>query len=136
MWAGLQMQQSQQNQQLRLQQFAPATGVPLRGTVTDATGAAVALRAASWPVRSQSTGDTVRTSTNNRGEFLAQQIPGDQYQLSVSAAGFRSESVNGAVPANGTPAPVNVRLDAGAAADSLTVQAQAAAQHANGGAGA
>ncbi len=85
------------------------------------------LPSASVAVRSQSTGDTVRTSTNDRGEFLAQQNPGDLYQLSVSAPGFRSESVNGAVPASGTPAPVNVRLDAGAAADSLTVQAQAAA---------
>jgi hypothetical protein len=112
------MMQSQQQQQM-FRQVAP---VPLRGRVTDPTGAAVP--SATVTVQAGA-GDAVSTATNDRGEFSATAQPGENYQLSVSRPGFRTEVVNGAAPANGAPEPVNVRLNVGAAAETVEVTAQA-----------
>jgi hypothetical protein len=84
--------------------------VPLRGTVTDSTGAAI--RSASVVVKSLGTGEAKTTSTGEHGEFIAPAVPG-AYQISVSAPGFRTSTVNGIVPASGTPEPVNLQLGVG-----------------------
>lgn len=87
--------------------------VPLRGTVTDSTGAAI--RSAAVVVKSLGTGEAkaTTTSTGEHGEFSAPAVPGSAYQISVSAPGFRTATANGIVPASGTPEPVNLQLAVG-----------------------
>lgn len=133
----LPMQQAQQVQsEARLQalpsraHLAPAntllprTDVPVRGVVTDASGAGV--RSATVVVKSLSTGEAMSASTDDRGEFHTSGVPGGVYQISASAPGFRNATVVRAVPAYGTPEPVNVTLDVGATAETVEVTASAA----------
>jgi len=99
----------------------PQITVPLHGTVTDRTGAGI--RSASVVVKSLATGAAITTSTDEHGEFSAPEAPGGVYQISASAPGFRPATVSSVTPALGTPEPVNVRLDVGAAAETVVVTA-------------
>jgi hypothetical protein len=102
--------------------LAPAF-FPVHGTVTDAAGAAVP--SANVEVKSVATGEVFRTDTNERGEFNAPVPPGGAYQISASARGFRTAAVSGVTPASGMPEPVNLRLEVGAAAESVEVSTTA-----------
>jgi hypothetical protein len=101
--------------------FEPAT-VPLRGVVTDASGDRI--QSASVVVKSLATGEVVKASTDDRGEFNASAAPGSAIQVSASAPGYRSMTVSQTVPASGTPEPVNLRLDIGSTASTVEVTAQ------------
>jgi hypothetical protein len=119
-----------QSQQAAGQIYNPSAGnsfleqvrVPLRGTVIDSTGAVVPSASVAVHLAD---GATVNTSTDARGEFSANAVPGSDYQVSVSKPGFRQAVVTGATPPNGIPAPVNVRLDLGAPAETVEVTASA-----------
>jgi len=100
-----------------------SSNVPLRGKVTDATGAVVP--SASVAVKSLATGETLNTSTDAKGEFSAPEKPGSNYQISASKPGFNAATVNQATPVNGPPDPVNLRLDVGATAETVEVTAAA-----------
>jgi len=78
-------------------------------------------------VRSLATGAAVTTSTNERGEFNAPEVPGRAYEVSASAPGFRTATVSHVTPALGTPEPVNLRLDVGSATESVVVTGSAGA---------
>jgi len=93
--------------------------LPVHGTVTDATGAAVP--SANVEVKSVVTGEVLRLATNERGEFIAPVPPGGAYQISASAPGFRTATVSGVTPASGMPAPVNLRLEVGASTEAVVV---------------
>jgi hypothetical protein len=99
------------------------SGIPIRGTVTDASGAKIP--AANVVVRSLATGETVNTATDAKGEFTAPEKPGSAYQISASAPGFKATTVSQVAPATGAPEPVNLRLDVGAANDTVQVEAAA-----------
>jgi hypothetical protein len=114
--------------------FLQSGSVPVRGTVTDATGAAVP--AANVVVKSLATGETVNTATDAKGEFTAPEKPGSTYQISASAAGFKATTVSQVSPVTGTPEPVNLRLDVGAAAETVQVEANASLVPATGAAAA
>ncbi len=131
-----QAQSSQTRERLQSQQpsiqFAPSTrngllasdNVPVRGTVTDATGAAVP--SANVIVKSLATGETVNTATDSKGEFTAPEKPGSTYQISASAPGFKATTVSQVTPPTGAPEPVNLRLDVGNTAETVEVTAAAA----------
>jgi hypothetical protein len=107
--------------------FLASANVPVRGTVTDASGAGIG--SANVVVRSLATGETVNTSTDSKGEFIAPEKPGSAYQISASAPGFKATTVSQATPVTGAPEPVNLRLDVGAATETVEVTAAAAPIH-------
>jgi len=117
------MQQSQQTQslgQLKASNgFLSPSPVPVQGTVTDATGAAIP--SAQVLVKSLATGDTVKTSTDDRGQFTAPETPGP-YLVTASAPGFQTVTLRDAAP--GTP--LNLTLQVGASAETVEVTAAAA----------
>jgi hypothetical protein len=116
-----QLQQAQQRQtaeQLRPRFAAVAMQVPLRGVVTDASGAAI--RSASVVVKS-ATGQVVATSTDERGEFNAAATRGSTYEISASAPGFQQAKATGTTPPSGTPEPVKLKLDVGSVNESVEV---------------
>jgi hypothetical protein len=124
-----QSQQPQQFQQFQTQarpqaivgNILPRTPVPVHGTVTDATGAAVP--SATVVLKSLTTGETINTSTNERGEFSASEVPGSTYEISATKLGYRTASVRDVAPLEGTPAPVNLTLQVGATAEAVEVTA-------------
>jgi hypothetical protein len=124
---GLQMQQAEQSQQSQTQgrlqnSFVPASPEPVRGTVTDATGAAIS--SAQVLVKSLATGQTVNTSTDDRGQFTAAELPGSPYAVTASAPGFQPATLRDVTPAT----PVKLMLQVGATADSVEVTAAAPVQ--------
>jgi hypothetical protein len=122
-----QSQQSQQQFQIRARQAAvagnilPQIPVAVHGTVTDASG--VGVPSATVALKSLTTGETVNTSTNERGEFSASEMPGSTYEISASKLGFRTASAKDIAPLNGAPAPVNLTLQVGAATETVEVTA-------------
>jgi len=116
-----QAQQSQTQGQLKTyNSFLPPSPVPVRGTVTDASGAAVP--SAQVLVKSLATGQTVNTSTDDHGQFTVPELPGSPYQVTASAPGFQTATLRDVARAT----PVNLTLQVGAAADSVEVTAAAA----------
>jgi hypothetical protein len=114
-------QQQQPQTQGRLQNsFLSPSTVPVRGTVTDATGAAVP--SAQVLVKSLATGDTVKTSTDDHGQFTAPETPGSPYLVTASAPGFQTATLRDVTPAT----PVKMTLQVGATADTVEVTAAAA----------
>jgi hypothetical protein len=120
-----QTQQVQQAQQVPVRELADAfpsqTLVPVHGTVTDASGAAVA--SANIVVKSLTSGTMVNTSTNERGEFSAAEIPGNTYEISASKAGFQTATVKDIPPLDGTPAAVSLKLNVASTAEAVEVTA-------------
>jgi hypothetical protein len=111
-----QAQQSQTQGRLQNSLLAP-TPVPVRGTVTDATGAAIS--SAQVLVKSLATGQTVNTSTDDRGQFTVPELPGSPYLVTASAPGFQTATLRDVAPAT----PVNLTLQVGAAAETVEVTA-------------
>jgi hypothetical protein len=103
--------------------FLEMDGVLLHGLVTDPAGAAI--RSATVAVKSLSTGEVVNTSTDERGQFAAPEVPGGTYQISASAPGFQSATVSRVTPASGVPEAVNLQLGIGAATQTVEVSAAA-----------
>ena len=123
--SGPRMQQAQQSQQSPIQgrlqnSFLALSPVPLRGTVIDATGAAVP--SAQVVVKSLATGETVKTSTDDRGQFTAAELPGNSYLVSASAPGYQTATLRDVTPAT----PVNLTLQVGVAAETVEVSAASA----------
>ena len=101
--------------------LAAQTPVSIRGTVTDPTGAVVP--SANIVVKSLLDGSVVNTNTNERGEFSAAEIPGNAYEISASKEGFQTARVKDTPPMEGAPAPVNLKLNVGSAAQTVEVAA-------------
>ena len=112
-------------------QFAPlprnalfaSDNVPVSGTVTDSSGAAIG--SANVVVKSLATGETVNTATDAKGQFTAPEKPGSAYEISASAPGFKATTVNQVAPPAGASEPVNLRLDVGASAETVEVTSAA-----------
>jgi hypothetical protein len=91
------------------------------GTVTDASGAAVA-RAAVKMV-SPDTGLTREGLTSSTGEFVFQDLPLGKYDITVTSAGFDTVHVSGVVVDAGKIASVGVKLDVAKQATTVEVEA-------------
>ncbi len=95
----------------------------INGRVTDASGAAVPNAAVD--LENIATGLKRSGTTDQTGAYLfTQVVPGD-YRLSVKASGFTSKIVNDVVLRVNVPATLNVELEVGAIAETVSVTAEA-----------
>jgi hypothetical protein len=97
----------------------------ITGTVTDGTGAAVAD--AAIEVVNQETGDTRTLATNTSGTYSVSPLPVGRYRVRIRKEGFKVVQRNDVrVDVNST-ATIDVALEVGNVAESVTVEARAAA---------
>ena len=99
--------------------LAAQTSATLSGTVTDATGAAVAGVAVT--VTNSSTGVAREATTDSAGRYQAVSLPVGQYQIHASKSGFADEMRNGIELVVGQDATVDLKLNVGQAAQAVTV---------------
>jgi len=99
-------------------QSVVTTGV-VRGVTRDSSGALIAD--AMVILLARNTGESSLRRTNDAGLFVFPSQPVGNYRLEVTAAGFRQEVVEGITVQVGQPITVNVRLQPGVAAESITV---------------
>src|SRR5438034_438477 len=91
--------------------FAQNNTARIDGIVTDPTGAAVP--AADVTIINVGTGQQVKTTTNEKGEYAVPSMLAASYKVTVTKAGFKMANVDGVVVNAGVPATVNVKLDLG-----------------------
>src|SRR6185369_2123589 len=105
--------------------WAQLTTASIRGTVTDATGAIVP--GATVTVKGEQTGFTRETSTNADGFFSLSELPVGTYTFSVSLTGFKSATRTGIVLNVADVRAEDIKLEAGAISESVTVESAALA---------
>lgn len=103
--------------------FAQGNTAPISGTVTDPTGASVP--AAEVAIINTATGQLVKTTTNEKGEFSVTSLPAATYKVSVTKSGFRVANLDGVELNAGVPANVNVKLEVGQTNEVVEVAAGA-----------
>jgi hypothetical protein len=91
------------------------------GTVTDASGAAIA--AATVTLTDKSTNIPRAVSTNENGRYILVDIPAGTYDLSVNKQGFRVSRITDQAVNVGTALTLNVTLEVGAVTESVEVTA-------------
>lgn len=94
----------------------------LRGTVTDASGASVPN--AKVVVHNQGTAVEWTTQSDPAGNYLVPSLPPGVYQVTVSAADFRTAVVQGLTLNAATTVNQDVKLQVGPVAQTLTVTAE------------
>jgi outer membrane receptor protein involved in Fe transport len=95
-----------------------ATG-GLRGVVTDASGAA--LPGAAVTARNVATGVETRTTATGEGVYSIPRILPGKYNIAVEAPGFKKTEVTGIEVSIGKDAVIDVKLEAGAITEVVTV---------------
>jgi hypothetical protein len=103
--------------------FAQGNTAPISGTVTDPTGASVP--AAEVTISNSATGQVVKTTTTEKGEFSVPSMPAAMYKVSVNKAGFRVANIENVELNSGVPATVNVKLEVGQTNEVVEVAAGA-----------
>ncbi|MGB0040983.1 MAG: TonB-dependent receptor [Terriglobales bacterium] len=98
----------------------------ITGTVTDASGAAVA--GAQVTIASPEHGLQRASHTNSNGDFLFAALPIGSYNLSVAAKGFKTYEANGVILRVAQIARVNVGLQVGATKEEVIVVGASVAQ--------
>jgi hypothetical protein len=91
----------------------------LSGTVTDPQGASVA--GAELVVVNEATGVRNSTRTNELGFYVLRPLPIGRYSLTASLEGFRTTTRTGIVLTTGQAMELNLQLEIGAVAESVTV---------------
>ncbi|HYO81924.1 MAG TPA: TonB-dependent receptor [Bryobacteraceae bacterium] len=97
-------------------------GASLNGTVTDPTGAAVA--GAKVVASNEETGFTRETITTEAGLYNFVRVPVGRYSLNIEASGFKGSRRENIALAVGAIATLDVALEIGTAAESVTVTAE------------
>ena len=105
--------------------FAQGTG-SITGAVRDNTGAVVAK--AEVTLTNTGTQTSLKTTTNQGGEYLFAAIPPGTYDLSVSAVGFNTYDAKGIILDVSQRARVDATLAVGEVKTTVTVEAAAATQ--------
>ena len=95
----------------------------LTGVVTDATGGTIT--GASLRVTSQATGEVRTVVTGANGIYFVAALPPGPYTLNVSKDGFKSLTVASLQIIVTETATLNLRLEVGAVAERVTVEANA-----------
>ena len=95
----------------------------LTGTIQDASGAAVPE--AEVTIANASTGQSRRTVTNPSGIYSLLDLSGGQYDLTITAKGFRSYTRKGVEISVNTVRREDVTLEVGQVTEGITVSAQA-----------
>jgi hypothetical protein len=100
--------------------FGQGTTSLVSGTVTDPSGAAVP--AAQVTITSVQTGQVMQTVTSDRGDYAIPSVPVGTYRINFAKAGFKSEIREGVNVEAGVPITANVKLEVGAATETVVVQ--------------
>ena len=95
----------------------------ITGTVTDSTGAIIANAAVE--ARQVETGANFPTTSTGSGDYTLSQLPVGPYEVSVTAPGFKKFVRSGFTVQVAQTIRVDVRLEIGAATESVTVSAEA-----------
>jgi len=95
----------------------------LTGIVTDATGGS--LSGANIQLTSQTTGEVRTATTSASGSYLIAALPPGTYKLSISRNGFKSLTVPKVDIVVAETATLNVRMEVGAQAETVLVEATA-----------
>jgi len=103
--------------------WAQAPTSEFTGSVTDATGAAVA--GSTITITNLATNVARVVTTNNAGIYVAPGLPPGKYSLRVATTGFRSELVNSIEVQVGQVAKLDFRLEVGNLAETVEVSAAA-----------
>src|SRR5712692_6818520 len=91
----------------------------LDGTVTDQTGASIP--GADVTVTLIATDQVFKTTTNERGEWVLPSMPAATYKVVVARQGFKSGVAPSVGMSAGVPATVNIKLESGAATETVEV---------------
>ncbi len=91
----------------------------VRGTVRDVQGSAIA--GATVTLQSETKNFSRTQVTNNDGNYVFASVPPDSYQLEVTASGFKKTVFPGTQAAVDTSREINVSLEVGAVAETVTV---------------
>ncbi len=102
--------------------FGQAGTGTITGTVTDPAGAVVAN--AAIEVRNTETNAPYPTVSTETGAYTVLRLPPGPYSLTVTAPGFKKLIRSGLTVDAGQTLPVDVRLEVGASAESVTVSAE------------
>jgi hypothetical protein len=98
----------------------------LTGTIRDATGAV--LPKAAIVIRNVATGSTRDAVSNSDGEYLAAALPPGQYDLTVTAAGFRKYQATNVTLRVAHHARIDVTLQIGNAGSEIAVRGEGLAK--------
>ncbi len=93
----------------------------IQGTVTDTTGAVIP--GATLTLKNLSTNETVTRTSSDAGVYNFNALPADRFTLTVEKDGFQKKVLDNLQLIPEQPNAVNVQLDAGAAATTITVDA-------------
>jgi len=99
--------------------FAQEPISAIEGTVTDPQGAIV--QNATVTVQNTATNFSRSTTTNDNGRYRVSQLPPGAYEVKVGAANFKTSIVSGVVTTVGQTLPLDVQLQVGGAAETVTV---------------
>lgn len=94
----------------------------LSGNVTDPTGAAIT--GAHIAARNTATNVVVNTTSGGDGRYALSQLPPGPYELTAEAEGFRKFTRRGITLNVGDKAGIDLRLEVGSLAESVTVTAE------------
>jgi hypothetical protein len=94
----------------------------IQGTITDISGAVIA--GAPVKVFSPSTGLSRTVIANDRGEYVASELPLGTYSVTVELQGFRTTTLTQIPVSVGSPARADVKLTAGAVQEIVEVNAE------------
>src|ERR1035438_451022 len=95
----------------------------IAGTVTDQTGAVVVN--AQLMAKERSTGTTYKTVSSSAGLYRFPNVNIGTYDLTVSFTGFKTVSLTGVVVQVASTAALDVKLNAGAVTETISVNADA-----------
>ena len=107
---------------LSIAAFGQAGTGTITGTVTDPAGAVVAN--AAIEVTNTGTNVPYPTVTTDTGAYTVLRLPPGPYSVTVTAPGFKKSTRSGLTVDAGQTLPLDVRLEVGAASDSVTVTAE------------
>ena len=94
----------------------------MTGTVTDPAGAVIANAAVE--VKGTDTGVPYPTVTTETGAYTVLRLPPGPYSVTVTAPGFKKLTRSGLTVDAGQTLPLDLKLEIGSAADSVTVSAE------------
>ena len=95
----------------------------IAGTVTDQTGAVVVN--AQLAAKERSTGTTYKTVSSSAGFYRFPNVNIGTYDVTVSSTGFKTVSLTGVVVQVASTAALDVKLNAGAVTETISVNADA-----------
>jgi hypothetical protein len=93
----------------------------IQGTITDSTGAAVA--GAQVKVFSSETGLSRTVTANDRGEYVASELPLGTYSITVEMQGFRTTTLTQIPVSVGSPTRADAKLATGTVQEVVQVNA-------------